>query len=124
MTEYVMDSNYQANPVSPLAKTMYANYDKLHNTKMAPSAIFAYEAIYVIADAVARAKSTDREAVREALTKTNMTDHVLPQGPITFGPDGQNVNAQAAITQVLRGKIIVVWPTEYSQSNFVFPAPS
>ena len=103
---------------------MYANYDKLHGTKMPPSAIFAYEAIYVIADAVARAKSTDREAVRDALAKTNMTDHVLPQGPIVFGADGQNENAQAAVTQVLNGNIDVVWPAEYGQSKFVFPAPS
>ncbi len=124
MTEYVMDGNYQANPRSPLAKKMYAHYKKLHDTKMPPSAIFAYEAIYVIADAVDRAKSSDREAVRAALAKTDLKDHVLPQGPIKFGADGQNVNAQAAITQVLKGKIEVVWPAEYAQSEFVFPAPS
>ncbi len=124
MTEYVMDGNYQANPRSPLAKKMYAHYKKLHDTKMPPSAIFAYEAIYVIADAVERAKSTDREAVRAALAKTDLKDHVLPQGPIKFGGDGQNVNAQAAITQVLKGKIEVVWPADYAQSGFVFPAPS
>ena len=46
MTEYVMDGNYQANPRSPLAKKMYAHYKKLHNAKMPPSAIFAYEAIH------------------------------------------------------------------------------
>ena len=124
MTEYVMDGNYQANPRSPLAKKMYAHYKKLHDAKMPPSAIFAYEAIQVIADAVERAKSTDREAVREALTKTNLKDHVLPQGPIVFGSNGQNENAQAAITQVLKGNIEVVWPAEYAQSKFVFPAPS
>jgi branched-chain amino acid transport system substrate-binding protein len=103
---------------------MYAHYKKLHETKIPPSAIFAYEAIYVIADAVERAKSTDREAVREALAKTDLKNHVLPQGPIVFGSDGQNVNAQAAITQVLKGNIEVVWPAEYAQSEFVFPAPS
>ena len=78
----------------------------------------------MIADAVQRAKSTDREAVREALTKTDLKDHVLPQGPIVFGSDGQNKNAQAAITQVLKGKIEVVWPADYAQSKFVYPAPS
>jgi len=78
----------------------------------------------VIANAVERAKTTDREVVREALAKTDIKDHVLPQGPIVFGPDGQNVNAQAAITQVLKGNIEVVWPAEYAQSEFVFPAPS
>ena len=34
------------------------------------------------------------------------------------------MNARAAITQVLKGNIEVVWPAEYAQSEFVFPAPS
>ena len=123
MTEYVMDGNYQANPRSPLSQKMDAHYQELYDNKIPPSAIFAYEAIYVIADAVERAKSTDREAVREALAKTDLKEHVLPQGPIVFGPDGQNVNAQAAITQVLKGQIEVVWPAEYAQSEVVFPVP-
>jgi branched-chain amino acid transport system substrate-binding protein len=124
MTAYVMDGNYQANPTSPLAKKMFDHYQSLHDTKMAPSAIFAYEAIYVISDAIERARSTDREAVREALSQTDIKDHVLPQGPIVFGPDGQNKNAQAAVTQILDGKIKVVWPSEYAEADVVFPVPA
>ena len=124
ITEYVMDGNYQANPTSSLAQKMFGHYEVLHGTKMPPSAIFAYEAIYVIADALERAKSTDREAVRNAMAKTNLADHVLPQGPIVFGADGQNKNAQAAVTQVLDGQIKVVWPFKYAESDFVFPQPS
>jgi branched-chain amino acid transport system substrate-binding protein len=124
LTAYVMDGNYQANPTSPLAQKMFDHYQSLHDTKMAPSAIFAYEAIYVIADAIERAKSTDREAVREALSNTDIKDHVLPQGPIVFGPDGQNQNAQAAVTQILDGKIKVVWPSQYAEADVVFPVPA
>jgi len=122
MTENVMDGNYQANPTSSLAQKMFGHYKALHDTKIAPSAIFAYEAIYVIADAVERAQSTDREAIRDALTKTDIKDHVLPQGPIIFGADGQNKNAQAAITQVQKGQIKVVWPVKYAEAEPVFPA--
>ena len=96
ITELVMDGNYQANPTSSLAQKMFGHYQALHGTKIAPSAIFAYEAIYVIADAVERAQSRDREAIRDALSKTDIKNHVLPQGPIIFGADGQNKNAQAA----------------------------
>jgi len=124
MTEYVMDGNYQANPLSPLAKKMLTHYQSLYGQKMPPSAVFAYEPIYVIADALERAKSTDREALREALAKTNLKKHVLPQGPIVFGADGQNKNAQIALTQILGGRIKVVWPKQYAEAKLVFPMPT
>jgi len=78
----------------------------------------------VLADALERAKSTNREAVREALSKTDLKDHILPQGPIVFGPDGQNKNAQAAMMQILGGKIVTVWPEAYADAKYVFPQPA
>jgi branched-chain amino acid transport system substrate-binding protein len=124
MTEYVMDGNYQANPASPLAKKMFDHYQALYGQKIPPSGVFAYQPIYVIADALERARSTDREALREALANTNLKAHVLPQGPIVFDATGQNKNAQIALTQVLGGKIRVVWPEQYAEANLVFPVPS
>jgi len=124
MTEYVMDGNYQANPNSPLAQKMFDHYQALYGQKIPPSAVFAYEPVYVIADALERAKSTDREALRKALAETNLKKHVLPQGPIVFGADGQNKNAQIALTQVLGSRIKVVWPEQYAEAKLVFPMPS
>lgn len=124
MTEYVMDGNYRANPLSPLTKKAFANYKKAYGTEMGPSTVFAYQPLHVLADAIERAKSTDREAIREALAKTNLTEHILPQGPIVFGTDGQNKNAQAAIMQILGGRVLVVWPKQYAEANWVFPHPA
>ncbi|MBN1225705.1 MAG: ABC transporter substrate-binding protein [Deltaproteobacteria bacterium] len=123
MTKYVMDGNYQANPTSPLAKKMFDRYNALYGHKMPPSAIFAYQPIYVLADALERAKSTDREDIREALVNTNLKEHVLPQGPIVFDATGQNKNAKIALTQVLGGRIKVVWPEEFAEAKLVFPVP-
>lgn len=124
MTEYIMDGNYRANPVSPLTEEAFSQYKKTYGTEMGPSTVFAYQPMLVLADAIERAKSTDRDAIRKALSETNMTQHILPQGPIIFGPDGQNKNAQAAMMQVLKGKVQVVWPKQYSEADFVFPHPS
>jgi branched-chain amino acid transport system substrate-binding protein len=124
MTENVMDGNYRADPRSPLTKKAFANYKQAYGAEMGPSTVFAYQPVYVLADALERAKSTKREAVREALTKTNMANHILPQGPIVFGPDGQNKNAQAAMMQILGGKIVVVWPDQYAEAKVVFPQPA
>jgi branched-chain amino acid transport system substrate-binding protein len=124
LTEYVMDGNYRANPRSALTKMAFKHYKEAYGTEMGPSTVFAYQPVYVLADAIERAKSTDREAIREALTKTNLTDHILPQGPIVFGPDGQNKNAQAAMMQILGGKTLVVWPEKYSEAKWTFPQPA
>jgi branched-chain amino acid transport system substrate-binding protein len=124
LTENVMDGNYCANPRSPLTKKAFANYKAAYGTEMGPSTVFSYQPVYVLADALERAKSTDREAVREALSKTNLAEHILPQGPIVFGPDGQNKNAQAAMMQILGGKIVTVWPEAYAEGKCICPQPA
>jgi branched-chain amino acid transport system substrate-binding protein len=124
LTENVMDGNYCANPRSPLTKKAFENYKAAYGTQMGPSTVFSYQPVYVLADALERAKSTKPDAVREALSKTNMANHILPQGPIVFGPDGQNKNAQAAMMQILGGKIVTVWPEAYAEAKYVFPQPA
>ena len=124
LTENVMDGNYCANPRSPLTKKAFDNYKAAYGADMGPSTVFSYQPVYVLADALERAKSTKPEAVREALSKTDLKDHILPQGPIVFGPDGQNKNAQAAMMQILGGKIVTVWPETYAEAKYVFPQPA
>lgn len=124
LTEHVMDGNYRANPKSELTKKAFANYKKTFGADMGSSTVFSYQPMYVLADALERAKSTDREALREALAKTELKEHILPQGPIVFGPDGQNKNAAAAMMQVLDGQIKVVWPSAYAEAKPVFPVPA
>lgn len=123
ITENVMDGNYRANPLSALTQKAFANYKGIYGNEMGASTVFSYQAAYVIADAIERAGSTDRKAVRDALAKTNMTNHILPQGPIVFGKDGQNINAQAAVTQIQGGAVKVVWPSKYAEAKPVFPVP-
>jgi branched-chain amino acid transport system substrate-binding protein len=119
----VMDSNYQTNPRSEFAKKTLAEFKSKYGTDMSPSMAYGYQPIPVIADALERAKSAKRDDLREALTKTNFTHHILPQGPIVFGPDGQNKNANTLLMQILKSKIEEVWPEEYSTANVVFPVP-
>jgi branched-chain amino acid transport system substrate-binding protein len=124
LTENVMDGNYQANLLSPRTQSAYANYQKEYNAPMGTSTVFAYQAVYVVADAIERAKTENREAVREALAKTSLTEHILPQGPIVFGPNGQNTNAAATMMQIQKGVIKVVWPKTYGQAAPIFPVPA
>jgi hypothetical protein len=46
---------------------------------------------------------------------------MLPQGPIVFGTDGQNVNARSAMMQVIDKQVRVVWPAPYAEAKPIFP---
>lgn len=121
MTENVMDGNYRANPNSSLTKRVFADYQKMAGTTMPSHAVYSYQGMLVIADALERSGSRDRDALRDALAKTNYTNHILPQGPIIFGSDGQNKNARAALMQIRNQKVKVVWPGDYAETSPVFP---
>lgn len=79
-----------------------------------------YTAMRLLADAIERAKSTDRAAIIHALETSTFSDHFLPYGPTKF-VNGQNTGAQPLMTQVLGRDIKVIIPREYRQADPVFP---
>jgi branched-chain amino acid transport system substrate-binding protein len=85
---------------------------------------YAYQAGYVIADALERAATADREKLREALAATSMPKGptmVLPTEKLEFGPDGQNKSAPLFVMQVQDGELKPVWPAEYANTEVVLP---
>jgi branched-chain amino acid transport system substrate-binding protein len=79
-----------------------------------------YTAMRLLADAVERAKSTDRAAIIQALETSTFSDHFMPYGPTKF-VGGQNTGAQPLMTQVLDKDIKVIVPRDYRQAEPVFP---
>jgi len=79
-----------------------------------------YTAVKLLADAIDRAKSTDRAAIIDALNKSTFSDHFLPFGPTQF-VNGQNTGAQPLMTQVIKGDIKVIVPREYREAEPIFP---
>lgn len=83
---------------------------------------------YVIKDALERAKSADREKIREALAATDISS-----GPalftgyqrIKFDAQGQNTFAHGVISQNLDGKRRTIWPLENRSTDVkpVWPVP-
>jgi branched-chain amino acid transport system substrate-binding protein len=82
-----------------------------------------YTAMMLLADAIDRAKSTDRAAITAALADSTFSDHFMPYGPTKL-VNGQNTGAQPLMTQVLGGDIKVIVPREYRQADPVFPMKS
>ncbi|HXF42045.1 MAG TPA: ABC transporter substrate-binding protein [Blastocatellia bacterium] len=79
----------------------------------------AYMSLKILADAIERAGSTERTAVRDAIRTSNL-DSVF--GPIHFTDVGQNEHP-VAITQVLNGKFVTVWPPAAAIRPPVLPTP-
>lgn len=88
-----------------------------------------FSAMYVIADALERAGSADREKLREALVATD-----LQEGPalitgyqrIKFDEQGQNTFAHGVISQNLDGERKTIWPKANRASDTapVWPVPA
>ena len=98
--QYIMDCNHWFDPRNPKALALKKKVE-------AQGQFFTYE-VYLnysctllLADAIERAKSSDRAAIIEALSSSTFAGHVMPYGPTKF-VNGQNQGAAPANTQVRR----------------------
>lgn len=113
------DINYRYNPNSAEADYLLSTYRELYGEEIPVCAIYGYESIMVIADALRRAGSTDHEALRDALAQTDMTDHLLPQNEIVFDEAGENINSAGVLIQIQQGKQVIVYPEEYAEGEII-----
>jgi len=94
-------------PDSPVAagKDIAQAYQKAHGrAPVQPDAILAYDAVMVLADAIRRADSLDRNAIRTALQKTR--DFPGGTGSITFDADRNPMGKEVSILRFENGHAI------------------
>jgi branched-chain amino acid transport system substrate-binding protein len=85
---------------------------------------YSYDAMFVIADVLERAKSTDPDAIVEGLRKTSFTGGLMQYGgPIVFNEIGDHPNAIPTMIQILGQKPVTVWPKDAALQKLVFPRP-
>ena len=117
-----MDSNYHWDASNPEAVAVREKFEATYGEAMRTSAIMAYQAVYVVADAVERAGEADPVTIRDALAATDYAGHILPYaGPIQFDETGENVNAVPVVMQVQDGAIYQVYPPEVAEREPIFP---
>src|SRR5512136_1633036 len=78
----------------------------------------AYACVQILADAITRAGTLDRDAIRDAIAATNMT---TVTGPVTFNADGTG-NVLNPLVQWQNGKQELVWPTDQASATLSYPA--
>jgi branched-chain amino acid transport system substrate-binding protein len=79
----------------------------------------AYACIQILADAINRAGTLNRDDIRNALAATNMMTVI---GPVTFNGDGTG-NVLNPLVQWQNGEMQLVWPVDQKTASFIYPAP-
>lgn len=125
LAECFMDSNYHWDAANPKALEVRERFKAAYGEEMRTGAVLAYQAMYLIADAIERAGSADPAAIRDALAASDYADHILPYpGAIQFDETGENINASPVVMQVQDGQIVQVWPPENQESTPILPCVS
>jgi branched-chain amino acid transport system substrate-binding protein len=127
---------WSGNPNDPRTKAFYDKFHSKYGIWPHEHEVEGYAAIYIIADALKRAKLTgnleaDREEIRKALLATDMTTVF---GKVKFGnwtgPTGdpftnQNIYSpeHSVLAQWRDGQLLNVWPKAVAETTLVFPDP-
>jgi branched-chain amino acid transport system substrate-binding protein len=110
---------------NPVAKALNGPYRARSGKELYDLPARAVTGIVTVVDAINRAGSTDPEAIRQALTKTDIkpADLLMPWTGVKFDETGQNVGVRAIIVQLQGGKYWTVWPFEGAARDVIFPIP-
>lgn len=98
-------------------KAKYKDYPSYHGAS-------AYSAIYVVKDALERAKTWTQDGIRAALKASNT---MTAFGPVKFedkeGYQNQNFT-DTFVLQVIKGEHETIWPEKYASKKYVYPIPT
>lgn len=128
---------WSGNPNDAVTQAFYKKFYDKYKIYPKEHEVEGYAVIYILADALKRAKLTgkleaDREAIRQALLKTDMTTVF---GKVKFGnypgPLGDKYTNQniyspehSVLAQWKGGKLLNVYPKSNAEIDCVFPDPS
>jgi branched-chain amino acid transport system substrate-binding protein len=116
----IIDCNHWFNPRDKRALDLRKRVEGIPNAFYTYEVFLNYQCVYLLADAIERAKSRDRGAIIEALANSNWDRHFMPYGPTKF-VNGQNTGAKPLMLQVLNKDIKVILPNTWAQTEPVFP---
>ncbi|HOJ14656.1 MAG TPA: ABC transporter substrate-binding protein [Deltaproteobacteria bacterium] len=135
--EYMFDVvEWETDLGRPQIPALNAEFKKRYGYDLAGESVDAFASVYVIADALERAKSTDPKKIRDALAATKLCVgqgklgiDILSYDCIEFDKTGQNKHAGIVLVQFrdVKGTMerVTVFPTKVARPGFkaVFPMP-
>jgi branched-chain amino acid transport system substrate-binding protein len=100
------------------AEEFARNFERTYKYATPHQAAQSAAAVHVFADALARAKGLDAEAVREAIAETELETFY---GPVKFDGMGRNVAKPMILTQIQHGEYVIVAPAELATGKPILP---
>jgi branched-chain amino acid transport system substrate-binding protein len=107
----------------PGAKQYSANFQKKYGSETEYHGAEAYAAMYVVADALKRAKSITPKDVRDALVTTDMKTAFGPVKFVSYGKKTQQNKLDTYMVQWQKGKLEAVWPKGVATKTYIYPTP-
>lgn len=106
------------------AKQYFDKFKKKYNAETEYHGAEAYGSMYVVADALKRAKSISPKDIRDALAATDMMTAFGPVKFISYGKKTQqNKLPHTFVVQWQKGKMETVWPEASAKKPYIFPTP-
>lgn len=119
--QYIMDCNHWFDPRNAKAQALKSRVEG-QGQFFTYEVYLNYSATLLLADAIERAKSSDRAKIIEALASSTFAGHIMPYGPTKF-VNGQNQGAVPANTQVIGNDIQIILPEAFASAKPVYPMP-
>jgi len=107
----------------PGAKEYAANFRKKYGAETEYHGAEAYATMYVVADALKRAKSITPKDVRDALVKTDMKTAFGPVKFVSYGKKTQQNKLDTYMVQWQKGVLEAVWPKSAATKAYIYPTP-
>jgi len=86
-----------------------------------PATGTAYPCVQILADALQRAGTLDKDKVRDAIASTNM---MTIMGPMKFKPNGRGEGKYVrTMSQWQNGKDELIWPKDQASAPLAYPMP-
>lgn len=110
----------------PLVKQVNDLYRSKYGTDMNGSSARAFTGVFVLADAINRARSVDAAKIQAALKATDIAADqiIMPWDGIKFDDRGQNTKGRGIMVQIQNGEYVTVWPFELASKQLIWPIPT
>jgi len=110
---------------NPLIKQVNDMFNSRYKINFTGNSSRTFTGLLTLADAINRAGSTEPEAIRKALSETDIPGNklIMPWKGIKFDANGQNVYGSGILVQIIDGKYNTVWPFDIATRDVVWPMP-
>ncbi len=110
---------------NPLIRQVNELFHQRYKIDFTGNSARTFTGLMVLADAINRAGSAEPEAVRKALTETDIPAGklIMPWKGVKFDESGQNVLGRGILVQIVGGQYRTVWPFDLATTEVTWPMP-